>query len=75
MPYWRRTAGAGARKGDGGDPGKSLSIITENQDGFFLIIVNIIIIIIIEKRKPSTGRGCLLCSHLSGLTPGTGCDT
>lgn len=52
----------------------SFPVITENQD-FFIIVIIIIIIIIIEKRKPSTGRGGLLCSHLSGFTPGTGCDT
>ena len=34
-----------------------------------------ITVIIILEKKPSTGRGGLLCSHLSGFTPGTGCDT
>ena len=33
----------------------------------------LLLIIIIEKKKPSPGRGGLLCSHLSGFTPGTGC--
>ena len=33
----------------------------------------LLLIIIIEKKKPSPGRGGLLCSRLSGFTPGTGC--
>lgn len=58
-----------------GHPGKclSFSLITENQGGFFFFFM--ITVIIILEKKPSTGRGGLCCSHLSGFTSGTGCDT
>lgn len=58
-------------KGAGSSWQMSFLFCDYREPGLFIIVI----IIITEKRKPSTGRGGLLCSHLSGFTPGTGCDT
>lgn len=71
--YLGRIRGRERGKGAGSSWQMSFLFRDYREPGFFIIII--IIIIINEKRKPSTGRGGLLCSHLSGFTPGTGCDT
>ena len=69
--YTGRKVGVRIRKGGRIILQTSFLFCDYREPGFFIIVI----IIIIEKRKPSTGRGGLLCSHLSGFTPGTGCDT
>ena len=66
-----RNAGVGCRKGAGSSWQMPFLFPDYREQGFFFMIT----VIIILEKKPSTGRGGLCCSHLSGFTPGTGYDT
>ena len=73
-----RNAGVGCRKGAGSSWQMPFFFPDYREPGCFFVFVFVffmITVIIIPEKKPSTGRGGLCCSHLSGFTSGTGCDT